>query len=328
MNPLNHDQPHAPRGLLFAAFAAIYLIWGSTYLGIRFAVETIPPFLMGAGRFLFAGCVLYVWLWRTGAPAPSRAHWMSAAIAAALLLGVGNGGVNWAEQHVPSGLTALIIAGTPVWFALFDWLRPGGTRPGLQTVIGIAVGFAGVSLLVSSRDTFSGTAATLAGVAVLVLASAGWAAGSLYAKYTPHPASPLMTAAQQMIAGGVILLIAGIALGEIPAMQWSRVSARSSWAFLYLTTIGSLVGFSTFAWLLKNTTPARLSTYAYVNPLVAVFLGWAIGGEALTADMLWAAAVIVLGVVIITTRRDTEKTPRENSGSHAAAAREAATKAD
>jgi len=242
---------------------------------------------------------------RTGAPAPSKAHWISASIAAVLLLGVGNGGVNWAEQQVPSGLTALIIAGTPVWFAIFDWLRPGGMRPGLQTVIGIAVGFVGVTLLVSSRDTMGGTTATATGVAVLVLASAGWAAGSLYTKYTPHPASPLMTAAQQMIAGGVVLLIASVALGELPAMQWSRISARSAWAFFYLTTIGSLVGFSTFAWLLKNTTPARLSTYAYVNPLVAVFLGWAIGGEALTAGMLWAAAVIVLGVVIITTRRDT-----------------------
>src|SRR5688572_17608204 len=148
MNMKSERPRRAPRGLIIAAFAAVYLIWGSTYLGIRFAVETLPPFLMGGARFLIAGVLLYGWLRISGTPAPSKINWRRAAFAAALLLGIGNGAVNWAEQRVPSGLAALIIGGTPVWFALFDWLRPGGTAPALQTVIGIMVGFLGVAMLV------------------------------------------------------------------------------------------------------------------------------------------------------------------------------------
>jgi drug/metabolite transporter (DMT)-like permease len=291
----------APRGLVIAAFAGIYLIWGSTYLGIRFAVETLPPFLMGGARFLIAGIMLYVWLRATGTPAPSLVNWRHAALASALMLGVGNGAVNWAEQKVSSGLAALIIAGTPLWFALFDWLRPGGTRPTLQTVLGIAVGFGGVLMLVGSRSVLRGATSDFTGVVALVCASVAWAIGSLYTKYAPKPESPLMVAAQQMIAGGIILALGGLAMSE--TLDTTRVSTRSLTAFVYLTFVGSLVGFSTYAWLLKATTPARLSTYAYVNPAIAVFLGWALGGETLTGQMLAAAAVIVLGVVIITARR-------------------------
>ena len=293
----------APRGLVIAAFAAIYLIWGSTYLGIRFAVETLPPFLMGGARFLTAGLLLYVWLRASGTPAPSPVNWCHAALASALMLGVGNGAVNWAEQRVSSGLAALIIAGTPLWFALFDWLRPGGKRPTLQTVLGIAVGFAGVLMLVGSRSALRGGAPDFSGVVALVCASVAWAIGSLYTKYSPKPESPMMVAAQQMIAGGILLALGGLVMGESAAWDPTRVSRRSLTAFVYLTLIGSLVGFSAYAWLLKATTPARVSTYAYVNPVIAVFLGWAFGGETLTAQMLTAAGVIVLGVVIITARR-------------------------
>jgi len=305
------DRIKAPRGLVLAAFAAVYLIWGSTYLGIRFAVETLPPFLMGGARFLVSGLILYAWLRATGTLAPSPINWRRATIAAALLLGIGNGGVNWAEQKVPSGLTALIIAGTPVWFALFDWLRPGGVRPTLQTALGIVVGFAGVMLLVGSRSAWQGTSVDFIGIAALVLASMAWAIGSLYTKYADKPESPMMTAAQQMIAGGMILSLAGLLLGEASVFEWSKVSARSLGALAYLTFIGSLVGFTAYAWLLKATTPARASTYAYVNPVIAVFLGWAFGGETLTGRMLVAAGVIVLGVVIITTRRTPSIKPVE-----------------
>jgi drug/metabolite transporter (DMT)-like permease len=296
------DRP-VPRGLIVAAFAAIYLIWGSTYLGIRLAVVTLPPFLMGGARFLIAGTVLFAWLRWKGTPAPARSHWRSAAVAGALMIGVGNGGVNWAEQTVPSNVTALLIAGTPLWFALLDWLRPFGTKPAPQTLFGIGVGIAGVALLVGSGGTSRAGALDTVGVVVLMIASFGWAGGSLYARYARHPASPLMSAAQQMIAGGLILSLAGVTFGETDRLNWPQISMRSTLAFAYLTIIGSLIGFSAYAWLLKNTTPARLSTYAYVNPVVAVFLGWAIGGETLTSQMLWAAAVILLGVIIITTRR-------------------------
>jgi drug/metabolite transporter (DMT)-like permease len=300
---MKSERPHrAPRGLIIAAFATVYLVWGSTYLGIRFAVETLPPFLMGGVRFLIAGTLLYAGLRWTGTPAPNLSSWRNAAIAAALLLGFGNGGVNWAEQKVPSGLTALIIAGTPVWFAVFDWLRPGGARPTLQTTLGIAVGLIGVTMLVGSRSLGDGKPIEPAGIAALVLASMTWAVGSLYTKYTPKPASPFMTAAQQMLTGGAILSLAGMALGETSSLHWSNFSTRSLWAFLYLTLVGSLVGFTAYAWLLKATTPARASTYAYVNPVIALLLGWLLGGETLTAQMLLAAGVIVFGVVIITTK--------------------------
>jgi drug/metabolite transporter (DMT)-like permease len=258
---------------------------------------------MGGARFLTAGLILYSWLRTTGTPAPSLINWRRASLASALLLGAGNGGVNWAEQKVSSGLAALIIAGTPLWFALFDWLRPGGTRPTLQTTIGIATGFAGVMMLVGSRSTSGGSTSELTGIAALICASVAWAVGSLYAKYSPQPESPLMVAAQQMIAGGAILVLGGLAVGEGAAFDAARVSTRSVIAFSYLTLVGSLVGFSAYAWLLKATTPARLSTYAYVNPVIAVFLGWAFGREMLTGKMLVAAGVILLGVMVITVRR-------------------------
>jgi drug/metabolite transporter (DMT)-like permease len=295
--------PHAPRSLVLAAFAAVYLIWGSTYLGIRFAIETVPPFLMGAGRFLVAGLLMLVCLRFQGHRMPGWNHWRNAIVVGALLLGVGNGGVNWAEQKVPSGITALLIAVTPLWFALFDWLRPGGTRPYAQTIAGILVGFAGMILLVRSRDSFTGQTVDLGGALALLIASIAWASGSLYARYTPKPESPFMAGALQMIAGGFVLLLVGIAAGEPARFDWQAISFRSGAAFVYLTIIGSLVGFTAYSWLLKVSTPARVSTYAYVNPVIAVFLGWALAGERLTGPMLLAAAIIVFGVVIITTRR-------------------------
>ncbi|MBI2929930.1 MAG: drug/metabolite exporter YedA [Verrucomicrobia bacterium] len=297
------SNPASPRGLVLAAFATIYLVWGSTYLGIRFAVETIPPFLMGAGRFLIAGVLLYAWLRLTGTPDPGAQHWRNAAVVGGLLLGVGNGLVNWSEQSVPSGVASLLIAMTPLWFALLDWLRPHGTRPGFQTVLGILIGFAGVVMLVGSRENLRHQAIDPLGVGALLVASVAWASGSLYARYTPKPESALMAVALQMMTGGTILLVTGVLLAEGSALNWSKVSTRSAIAFLYLTVIGSLVAFTAYSWLLKHSTPARISTYAYVNPVIAVFLGWAFAGETLTPRMIGAAAVIVLGVIIITSRR-------------------------
>jgi drug/metabolite transporter (DMT)-like permease len=303
---VSHASPHpsaAPRGMVAAAFAAVYLIWGATYLGIRYAIETIPPFFMGGGRFVLAGLALFIYLRIKGTPIPPRVHWINAAIVGALLFGVGNGGVNWAEQKVPSSRAALMIAATPFWFALMDWFRPKGVRPHFQTLIGILVGFSGMVLLAGWRGNLHQDAIDHAGTMALMLATICWAAGSLYARYTPKPENPLMGVALQMILGGAILFLMGLAGGETAKFAWSNVSARSALAFAFLTLIGSLIGFTAYSWLLKVTTPARVSTYAYVNPVIAVFLGWAIGGETLTTRMLWAAAVILLGVVIITTRR-------------------------
>jgi drug/metabolite transporter (DMT)-like permease len=301
MNSGAEPRRSAPRGLVLAAFAAIYLIWGSTYLGIRFAVETIPPFVLGGARFLLAGGLLYTWLRFKGVPRPAGFHWRNAAVVGGLLLGVGNGGVNWAEQRVASSLTALLIAITPLWFVLLDWLRPRGARPALQTMLGIVVGFAGVAMLVRGGNTTRHTAVDLSSVAALMIASMAWACGSLYARYTPKPGSSVMAGAMQMLAGGAVLFAVGLLSGEAEKFDLTGVSLRSACAFAYLTVVGSLIGFTAFSWLLNVSTPARISTYAYVNPVIAVFLGWAIGGEQLSARILWAAAVIVLGVVIITT---------------------------
>ena len=290
----------ASAGRLAAAFAAIYLIWGSTYLGIRFAVETLPPFLMGGARFLLAGGLLYLGLRWRGLERPARSHWHNAMVVGALLLGVGNGAVNWAEQRIPSGLTALLIAITPMWFALLDWARPGGQRPSLRVTSGIVIGFLGVSLLVGSREILRRQALDPAGVAAVLGASLAWAAGSLYARHTPKPASPLMAVALQMLAGGGILLTTGLLMGEVGRLHPTAISIRSVMAFSYLVVFGSLIAFTAYSWLLKTSTPARISTYAYVNPVIAVLLGWLLGGEELTMRTLWAAAVIVLGVVVIT----------------------------
>jgi drug/metabolite transporter (DMT)-like permease len=291
-----------PRRLILAAFAAIYLIWGSTYLGIRIAIETMPPLMMGGARFLLAGGALYAWLRWKGVATPTWDHWSNAALVGALLLGMGNGGVNWAEQKVPSSVVALIIAVTPLWFALFDWLRPGGQRPNAQTIVGILMGFAGMILLIAPHRTAGAGKLDPASVAVVVTASLAWACGSIYARYTIKPEPALMGIALQMVAGGAILSFIGVATGESDAFSVSRVSMRSAIAFGYLTIVGSLVGFTAYSWLLKVATPAKVSTYAYVNPVIAVFLGWAFAGERLTSEMLIAAAVIVGGVVIISTR--------------------------
>jgi drug/metabolite transporter (DMT)-like permease len=301
---MTSDTAHhheAPRSRIIAAFAAIYLIWGSTYLGIRIAIETMPPLMMGGARFLLAGGALYAWLRWKGYELPSWDHWRNAVVVGALLLGIGNGGVNWAEQKVPSSVTALLIAVTPVWFALLDWLRPGGQRPHARTVIGIIIGFAGMVLLVAPHHGTTGEIDREGLVAVLC-AGIAWASGSIYARYTPKPKVTLMGIALQMLAGGALLALMGIATGESAAFSLGRLSARSAWAFAYLTIIGSLVGFTAYSWLLKVCPPSKVSTYAYVNPVIAVSLGWALGGEKLTLQMLLAAAVIVCGVIIISTR--------------------------
>src|SRR5262249_12073786 len=190
-----------------------------------------------------------------------------------------------------------------LWFVLLDWLRLGGTRPAFQTMLGIVIGFGGMALLVGGRDALGKNGVDLSAMAALMIASISWAAGSLYARYTPKPDSALMAGAMQMLAGGAALFAVGLLSGEVVKCDWSGISRRSVWAFVYLTVVGSLVGFTAFSWLLKVSTPARISTYAYVNPVIAVFLGWAVGGEAMTSRMLWAAAIIILGVVIITTRK-------------------------
>ncbi|MEO8226134.1 MAG: drug/metabolite exporter YedA [Gemmatimonadota bacterium] len=292
------DQPSRARVL--AAFAAIYIIWGSTYLAIRIAIDTVPPFVMAGTRFVIAGTALYAWARARGAAAPTRPQLLGAIIIGMLLLTSGNGAVVWAEQRVPTGLTALLVAMVPVWTVLVEWLRPGGTRPAARVIMGLLVGFGGVILLVAPGQIAGGAHVDPIGALALMGGSLSWSIGSVYSKRAALPPSPQVATAVEMLAGGTGLLLAGVLSGEFGQVHPSAISGHSLLAVLYLIVFGSLVAFSAFVWLLRVSTPARVSTYAYVNPAVAVLLGWAFAGETLTGRTLLAAGVIVAAVVLIT----------------------------
>ena len=304
--PRGSGAPQARVWLQVLAFAAIYLIWGSTYLGIRIAVKTLPPFLMAAARFLLAGSVLYTFLRARGVERPRRAEWGRAALAGFLMHALGNGLVTWAEQRVPSNLAALMITGVPLFTALFDWLRPGGARPASRVLVGIGLGAAGMTLLVANRTSLAATAdgqgATVLGVAALLLSGLTWAAGSLYSRYGSMHRHPIMAAAQQMLTGGAVLLVISLARGEPGGLSTSALTATSVGAFFYLTLFGSLIAFSAFGWLVKVSTPVRVSTTAYVNPVVAVILGWLVLGETLSPRALVGACLIVCAVIVMSVR--------------------------
>jgi drug/metabolite transporter (DMT)-like permease len=279
------------------AFAAVYLLWGSTYLAIRFGVETIPPLAMAGTRHLLAGLLLYSWLRSRGAARPERIHWKSAFIIGGLLLLGGNGLVTWAEQRVPSGLAALIVSSVPIWMTIFEGIE-NRRRPRAAVLVGLVLGMGGIALLVAPAGPGGHGHVDVWGAIALLSAALCWSFGSLYARRAPLP--PTMTAtAIEMIAGGTLLWVVGLATGEGARLNLSAISTRSALSLGYLIVFGSLVGFSAYVWLLKASTPARVSTYAYVNPIVAVALGSLLGDEPVTARVLFAAAVIVGAVALI-----------------------------
>jgi drug/metabolite transporter (DMT)-like permease len=284
------------------AFAAVYLIWGSTYLGIRVAVQSLPPFLLAGARSFSAGLVLLLVLRWRGARAATGVEWRRAALAGTLMLAAGNGLVTWAETRVPSNLAALSIAAVPSYVALFDWLRPGGRRPTRRALIGVALGAFGMLLLLRPDPRAIDAGSWLAQLA-LVLAGAAWAFGSLYTRYQKLYPNAAVSGAQQMLAGGAVLLVVSLSRGELHGFQPSSVSAHSWLAFAYLTVFGSLLAFSAFNWLVGVTTPARLSTTAYVNPMVAVVLGWLLLDERLQPVTLAGALSILCAVVVMTVQR-------------------------
>jgi len=297
------------------AFAAIYLIWGSTYLAIRFAVETIPPFSMGALRFLVAGGLVYAAA-RTRAPRPSARHWLSAVIAGTLLLGGGNGGVVWAEQWIPSGHAALIVATVPLWMVLLDWLFGSGRRPSSALLIGLAWGLVGVGLLVSSNQVGAQSRDGLLGGLALCFASFSWAAGSIYSKGARLPDSPWLATGMQMLAGGVVLGILAMVAGEGTRFHPSDFSVKSILALVYLIVFGALIAFTAYIWLLGVTTAARISTYAYVNPAVAVLLGWLLAEEPLDGRAALAMIIILSAVVVVSLRGGTRSSERVTHADH------------
>ena len=297
MSPRSNARPVA----IAVALIAVYLVWGSTYLAIRFADETMPPLLMGFTRFVVAGVLLLGWSLlrrRRGEPLPTAAQWRSTAIVGAALLLAGNGGVIWAEQHVPSGIAAILVALVPLHMAWLDRVFYG--QPVSRwTALGIATGLVGLVVLVLPSG---GVHFDFGGIAVVLVGSFCWAAGSLYARSAPMPRSVATASGIQMLAGAVLLGLAALASGELGHFHVSAVSAKSALWTGYLVLAGSLLGFSAYAWLIRNARTSLVSTYAYVNPVVAVLLGAAFASEPITARTLVAGAIILTGVALIVAR--------------------------
>jgi drug/metabolite transporter (DMT)-like permease len=285
------------------AFAALYLVWGSTYLGIRFAIESIPPFLMAGARFLLAGVIMYAIAWSQGAHRSTWANWRVSFVVGACLLLAGNGGVTISEQYIDTGLAALIVAIVPIYIVILSWATGTAPRPTAIVWLGLIGGFVGVGILLGPalRSSSYGGRHPAIGMSILLVSSFIWSAGSLYSRSAKHAASPFLTAAQQMLCGGVLLLLAGIVTGELRTFHPRSISMLSLASFIYLIIIGAVVGYTAYIWLLRHCEPAKVATYAYVNPIVAVLLGAAFAGETLSMGVLIAGALIIGSVAIVIT---------------------------
>jgi drug/metabolite transporter (DMT)-like permease len=302
MNAESTTATRAPSTVkVAAALLTVYVVWGSTYLGIRIAIETLPPLLMSGVRFIIAGALLYAFAIRRGdttGDRPGRAQWLAALVIGGALLLCGNGGVTWGEQYVASGLASLLIATVPLWMVLFAriMLGEGLTWPAR---VGVVVGFAGLLVLVWPGQDEAATGLPLWPTLVVLTGAACWGWGSVHARRASLPSRPLVSTAMQMLAGGSLQIVVGIATGELPRVDLAAVSGRSVAAVAYLIVFGSLLAFTAYAWLLRNVRTSLASTYAYVNPVVAVALGWAVLSEPVSARSLVAGAVILAGVALI-----------------------------
>jgi drug/metabolite transporter (DMT)-like permease len=298
---VNHSAPglsdyRAPALAVWTALSAVYLIWGSTYLAIRFTVETTPPFLSAAARFIVSGAFLYLWRRAAGDPAPTPEERRNAVVIGIFLLVGGNGGVVWAAQYIPSSLSALLVATVPLWMILFDALRHG-EKPGRAALGGISVGFCGAALLIGwSGDSTS--VEHLHGAVAVLGASCLWAIGSIYGKSAKLPASPLVTTGIEMLAGGILQILVAYFFGEFERFDFNTVSRRSALAWTYLTVIGP-AAFVAYAWLLRVAPIPLVATYSYVNPLVAIVLGYFLGKEIIAPRTFLAAALIIGSVVLV-----------------------------
>jgi drug/metabolite transporter (DMT)-like permease len=291
------------RSLVIIAFAALYVIWGSTYLGIRFAIETVPPFLMAGARFLLAGIIMYAIAWSQGIGKSTWVNWRTSLIIGACLLLGGNGGVTISEKYIDTGLAALIVAIVPIYMVLLGWVSGIAPRPSPIVWIALAGGFLGIGILFGPALHFPSNHGPnpAIGISILLVTSFIWSAGSIYSRHSKHAASPFLTAAQQMVCGGTLLLLAGVVAGEVPHLYLSSISMSSLIAFVYLVLIGAVVGYTAYIWLLRHCDPAKVATYAYVNPIVAVLLGTFFAGEKVTMRTLIAGCLIIGSVALVIT---------------------------
>ncbi len=298
-NPLILMPKDRSSAALVLAFAAVYLIWGSTYLAIRYAIETLPPFTMIGARFFVAGWILYAVMRMRGEERPPRLQWIASAKMGALMLTCGTGLVAWAEHWVPSGLAALLITTTPVWMVMLDWLWLKGERPSNYVFAGLVLGVIGVLVLIDPATLAGQDVNVLANVAIIA-ATISWSVGSLLGRSARLPANPFTSTALQMIMGGATAVLLGGALGEWGRIDVASITLISYMAWLYLVVFGSIIAFTAYVWLLRNTTSARASTYAFVNPIVAVILGWAVAGETLNLRIATSGALLLVSVALVT----------------------------
>lgn len=294
---------------IWIALLALYIVWGSTYLGIKVAIETIPPFFHAGIRFLISGVILVIWQRSAGVAMPTRKQWISTAIIGNLLLLGGNGLVSWAEQFIPSGIAALIIGSVPIFLVIGEAVRPGGVKPNWQAMLGILIGFTGIYILVGPSNT-DGTSLNIFGIIALLSACLLWASGSIYSKNADLPRSVLMSTGAQMLMGSIGLFIVSGLTGELNGWDVTAVSARSIYGVLYLIFIGSLIGFVAYGWLLQNAPISLVATYAYVNPIVAVLLGNWFGNEPLE-PRIWLATAIIIGSVMFINSKSKPRVQKE-----------------
>jgi len=284
-----------------AAFAIIYFVWGSTFLAIRVGVREVPPFLFASMRFLLAGMALCGWMIARGEPMPTRREWLSASLLGFVIFVLDYGSLFWAEQRVPSGVAAVMLATIPAFMALSEILFLRTQKLTLRLALGLSVGLAGVAVLVSRSGSLGGEPVDRAGAWMLLLASLSWSAGSVLARKLALPAAKVMSSGAQMMAGGVFLLLAAAALGEFHRFHLTAVS-RGAWlSLLYLVVAGSIIGFTAYVWLLHHESPTKVGTYAYVNPAVAVLIGYFFAGEALGFRTVCGTVFILVSVIVITT---------------------------
>jgi drug/metabolite transporter (DMT)-like permease len=307
MSPASKEA--SASGLVVLSFLAVYVLWGATFFAMRVGLQSFPPLLLAGSRHLSVGLMLFPLLrWKTGIR-PTVAQWKTAAITGLLLLCVGNGGVCWAEQTVPSGIAALLVATVTLWMVIVDWLRPGGHKPSARILFGIVMGFAGMVILVGPAKLGNSGGVDSKGAGILVVASLAWACGSLWSKHGSLPSSPMLGVAMQGLCGGAALWIAGLFTGEVAQFHPMAITRQAWLAVGYLVVFGSCIGFTAFLYILKKSTAARVGTYAFVNPIVALVVGWLLGGEALSQRTLLAAAIILTAVVVVITAP--HRDPRE-----------------
>jgi len=311
--PIANSPTHASASptLVLVCFAAVYLLWGSTFYFIRIGLQSIPPFVLSATRHTTMGLTFYPVFRLISREKPTWAQWRTAALTGVLFFLCGNGAVSWSETRLPSGVTALLVATVSLWMVTLDWLRPGGARPAPRVLFGFALGFAGIALLVGPAHLGGSERISPFGALVLILGSLGWAAGSIYSRHHPLPHSPLLAVGMQSLAGGIGLWIVAFFTGQLHAFHPAQVTLPSALSVLYLVVFGSAIGFSAYVYILRHSTASRVATYAFVNPMVALFLGWFLGGEPLGLRTLLAAGTILAAVLLVVTAPHGHAAPAE-----------------